>query len=97
MLLVMIPFFISMSMIENPTNPVASIASMSPFAAVIVMPAKMAMVDVPLWQVLVSTLVNILTVIAIFPIAGKIYRVGIMMTGKKPSWIEVMKWLKYKY
>jgi len=97
MLLVMIPFFISMSMIENPTNPVASIASMAPFAAVIVMPAKMAMVDVPLWQVLFSTLVNILTVIAIFPIAGKIYRVGIMMTGKKPSWIEVIKWLKYKY
>ncbi|MCK5456177.1 MAG: ABC transporter permease, partial [Melioribacteraceae bacterium] len=42
MLLIMIPFFISISMIENPSNPVASIASMSPFAAVIVMPAKMA-------------------------------------------------------
>jgi len=97
MLLIMIPFFISISMIENPSNPVAAIASMSPFAAVIVMPAKMAMIDVPLWQVLVSTLVNILTVMAIFPIAGKIYRVGIMMTGKKPSWIEVIKWLKYKY
>ena len=97
MMLIMIPFFISMSMIENPSNPVASIASMAPFSAVIVMPAKMAMVDVPLWQVLVSTLVNILTVIAIFPIAGKIYRVGIMMTGKKPSWREVFKWLRYKY
>lgn len=97
MMLIMIPFFISISMIENPSNPVASIASMSPFAAVIVMPAKMAMVDVPLWQILVSTLVNILTVVAIFPIAGKIYRVGIMMTGKKPTWIEVIKWLKYKY
>lgn len=97
MLLIMIPFFISISMIENPSNPVASIASMSPFAAVIVMPAKMAMVDVPLWQILVSTAVNVLTVIGIFPIAGKIYRVGIMMTGKKPSWVEVIKWLKYKY
>ena len=97
MLLIMIPFFISISMIENPSNPVASIASMSPFAAVIVMPAKMAMIDVPLWQIILSTVVNILTVIAIFPVAGKIYRVGIMMTGKKPSWVEVIKWLKYKY
>jgi len=44
MLLIMIPFFISMSMIENPTNPVANIASMLPFSAVIVMPAKMALV-----------------------------------------------------
>lgn len=97
MLLIMIPFFISMSMIENPSNPVASIASMAPFAAIIVMPAKMAMVDVPLWQVVLSTIVNILTVFAIFPIAGKIYRVGIMMTGKRPSWGEVLRWLKYKY
>jgi len=97
MLLIMIPFFISISMIENPSNPVASVASMAPFAAIIVMPAKMAIVDVPLWQVMFSTLVNILTVFAIFPIAGKIYRVGIMMTGKRPSWGEVIKWLKYKY
>jgi len=97
MLLIIIPFFISMSMIENPDNPVAGIASMFPFAAVIVMPVKMALVDVPLWQVIASTVVNIATFFAIFPIAGKIYRVGIMMTGKKPKWSEVVKWLKYKY
>lgn len=97
MLLIMIPFFIAMSMIENPSNPVASVASMLPFSAIIVMPAKMALVDVPLWQVILSTLINIATVFAIFPIAGKIYRVGIMMTGKRPSWTEVIKWLKYKY
>ncbi|MCF6270291.1 MAG: ABC transporter permease [Melioribacteraceae bacterium] len=97
MMLIMIPFFISMSMIENPTNPVANVASMLPFSAIIVMPAKMALVDVPLWQVLLSTIVNVATVFAIFPVAGKIYRVGIMMTGKRPSWTEVIKWLKYKY
>jgi ABC-2 type transport system permease protein len=97
MLLIIIPFFISMSMIENPDNPIANIASMFPFAAVIVMPAKMALVDVPLWQVIAATAVNIATFFAIFPIAGKIYRVGIMMTGKKPKWSEVIKWLKYKY
>jgi len=97
MLLIMIPFFIAMSMIENPSNPVASISSMLPFSAIIVMPAKMALVDVPLWQIILSTLINVATVFVIFPIAGKIYRVGIMMTGKRPSWGEVVKWLKYKY
>jgi len=95
MLLIMIPVFISMSMIENPSNPVANIASLLPFSAIIVMPAKMALVDVPLWQVILSTLVNIATVFAIFPLAGKIYRVGIMMTGKRPSWREVIKWVRY--
>lgn len=97
LMLVMIPFFISMSMIGNPDNPIADIASMAPFAAIIVMPAKMAIVDVPIWQIVVSSVVNILTAIAIFPIAGKIFRVGIMMTGRKPKWSEVIKWLKYKY
>lgn len=97
LMLVMIPFFISMSMIGNPDNPIADIASMAPFAAIIVMPAKMALVDVPIWQIVVSSVVNILTAIAIFPIAGKIFRVGIMMTGRKPKWSEVIKWLKYKY
>ena len=79
LMLVMIPFFISMSMIENPDNPIANIASMAPFSAIIVMPAKMALVDVPIWKVIFSTIVNIATVFAIFPIAGKIFRVGIMM------------------
>ncbi len=97
LMLVMIPFFISMSMINNPDNPIANIASMAPFSAIIVMPAKMAIVDVPIWQVIFSTLVNIATVFAIFPIAGKVFRVGIMMSGKKPKWSEVVKWLKYKY
>lgn len=97
LMLVMIPFFISMSMINNPDNPIANIASMAPFSAIIVMPAKMAIVDVPIWQVILSTLVNIATVFAIFPIAGKVFRVGIMMSGKKPKWSEVVKWLKYKY
>jgi ABC-2 type transport system permease protein len=97
LMLIMIPFFISMSMIENPSNPIGFVASLIPFSAIIVMPARMALVDVPLWQILLSTLINIATVIVIFPVAGKIYRVGIMMTGKKPSWGEVVKWLKYKY
>ncbi len=96
-MLIMIPFFITFSMMKNPTNSLAKIASMFPFASVIVMPARMALIDVPVWQFLVSFSVNILTLILIFPIAGKIYRIGILKTGKKPTWSEVIKWLKYKY
>jgi len=97
MLSIVIPFFIALSMVENPNNPIANIASLFPFAAIIVMPVKMSLMDVPMWQVLLATLINIGTVFAIFPIAGRIYRVGIMMTGKRPKWSEVVKWLKYKY
>ena len=59
------------------------------------MPARIALLDVPLWQSLLALLVNLGTLYGILALAGKIYRVGILRTGKKPSWGEVVKWLKY--
>ncbi|MBU2506397.1 MAG: ABC transporter permease [Bacteroidetes bacterium] len=97
MMLIIFPFFIGVSMMKNPSNPVAYVASMSPFASIIVMPGRLTLVEVPIWELIVSVIVNIATIFAIFPLAGKIYRVGILRTGKKPTWREVIKWLKYKY
>lgn len=97
MLLIIIPFFVAMSMLSNPTSPIGLVSSMLPFASIIVMPARMTLVDVPLWQFILSVAVSIGTIFAIFPIAGKIYRIGIMVNGKKPKWSEVIGWLKYKY
>jgi len=47
--------------------------------------------------VILSIIFNIITMILVFMLAGKIYRVGILMTGKKPKWSEIVKWVKYKY
>jgi len=57
----------------------------------------MTIIEVPLWQFALAVVVNVGTLLLIFPAAGKIYRVGILMTGKKPKWSEIIKWLKYKY
>ncbi len=97
MMLIIIPFFIALSMMENPNRPIAEIASLFPFASIIVMPARMTLVGVPIWHLGLAILINMVTFIAIFPVAGKIYRIGILRTGKKPKWSEVVKWLKYKY
>ncbi len=97
MILVIVPFFVAMALMNNPNLLIGDIASMAPFFSIIVMPAKMTLVEVPMWKFAVSILVNILTILAIFPIAGKIYRVGILRTGKKPKFSEIVKWLKYKY
>lgn len=97
MILIIIPFFIAFSMIQNPNSAIGNAASLFPLANIIVMPARMVIVDVPLWQLFLTILINIATFFAIFPVAGKIYRVGILRTGKKPSWAEVVKWLKYRY
>lgn len=97
MLLIMIPFFISISLVNNPANPIGTIASLLPFASLIVMPARMALVDVPAWQFVIAIFVNLTTMSVIFPLSGKIYRVGILMSGKKPKLGEIVRWLKYKY
>jgi len=97
MMLIIIPLFIAISMMENPNSPIANIASLLPFSSIMVMPVKMTVVEVPLWQLMLCLAINVATIFVVFPIAGKIYRVGILSTGKKPKWSEVVKWLKYKY
>lgn len=96
-MLIIIPFLITISLIKNPTNTLAAAASLLPFSAIIVMPARMTLIDVPLWQFILSFVVNIGTILAIFPIAGNIYRIGILRTGKKPKLKEVIKWVKLNY
>lgn len=97
MMLIIIPFFIAIGMQTNPENQIARIASFVPFASLIVMPARITLVDIPLLQLILSIVTNIAVMILIFVLAGKIYRVGILITGKKPKWSEVVKWLKYNY
>jgi ABC-2 type transport system permease protein len=96
MLLIMIPFFIALGLESNSQTSFAIIASLFPFASLIVMPARMILVEVPLWQILLSSLINIIVLVGIFKLAGKIYRIGILLTGKKPKWSEVIGWLKMR-
>ena len=94
LMLIMIPFFIALGLESNAQTSFAIIASLFPFAALIVMPARMILVEVPLWQILLSSLINLIVLIGIFKLAGKIYRIGILLTGKNPKWSEVIRWLK---
>lgn len=96
MILIIIPFLISMSLQSNPQSNIAKITSLLPFTSLLVMPARMALVEVPLWELVLSFTINLAVLFAILPIAGKIYRVGILITGKKPKWSEVRKWVMMK-
>lgn len=94
MMLIMIPFFIAIGLGSNPQSTLAKIASLFPFASLIVMPARMILVDVPVWEILLSILIDVLVLAGVFKLAGKIYRIGILITGKKPKWSEVINWIK---
>lgn len=97
MILIMVPFFITFTLVNNPDNIIAKIASLFPFSSIMVMPARMTLVDLPAWELALSAAINIATMVLIFLAAGKIYRIGILMTGKKPKWSEVARWVRYKY
>ena len=80
---------------ENPDGPLALWCSMIPFTSPIVMMVRLPF-DVPGWQIAASLALLALTIVGTTWIGSKIYRVGILMYGKKPSWKEMVKWLKYK-
>tara|TARA_B100001769_G_C22093966_1_gene590060 strand:+ start:785 stop:2089 length:1305 start_codon:yes stop_codon:yes gene_type:complete len=79
---------------EDPNGIVAQIFSFVPLTSPIVMMMRIPH-GVPLIEQIISVLILFLSVILIIWIAAKIYRIGILMYGKKPSYKELMKWLKY--
>ena len=89
-----IAIYVGFSVIENPHGPIALGFSLFPLTSPIVMLMRIPF-GVPWWQLVISMFLLIITFIAIVWFAAKIYRVGILMYGKKPSYKELYKWLKY--
>lgn len=79
---------------ENPDGPLAFWCSMVPFTSPIVMMVRLPF-DVPAWQIILSISILVLSFIGTTWMAGKIYRTGILMYGKKVTWKEMWKWLRY--
>ncbi len=82
------------TVINDPHGTVATIFSIVPLTSPIVMLMRIPF-GVPLWQILLSMVLLFATFLLVVWFASKIYRVGILMYGKKPSWKELYKWLKY--
>ena len=84
----------SPAMMENPESGLTLWLSMIPFTSPIAMMIRIPF-GIPYWQLGISITLLILTFILMTWIAAKIYRTGILMYGKKPTWKEIWKWLKY--
>ena len=79
---------------QNPDGPLAFWCSMIPFTSPVVMMVRLPF-DVPVWQIILSLSILVLSFIGTTWMAGKIYRTGILMYGKKATWKELLKWLRY--
>jgi ABC-2 type transport system permease protein len=82
------------SVLSEPHGTIATTFSMIPFTSPIVMLMRIPF-GVPWWQILISVTLLFATFFFVVWFAAKIYRVGILMYGKKPTWKELYKWLKY--
>ncbi len=91
MLAIYVGFF---AVIDNPHGTVATVFSIIPLTSPIVMLMRIPF-DVPAWQLALSVGLLVLSFVATVWLGSKIYRVGILMYGKKPTYKELFKWLKY--
>ncbi|HAC21876.1 MAG TPA: ABC transporter permease [Porphyromonadaceae bacterium] len=94
-ILMLFAFYAGMYSMENPDGPLAFWGSLFPLTSPIVMMVRLPF-DVPLWQIGLSLTLLFATFILMVKLSGKIYRVGILMYGKKPSIKEIIKWIQYK-
>ncbi|MBI4166801.1 MAG: ABC transporter permease [Acidobacteria bacterium] len=81
--------------LRSPNSPTAVTLSMIPFFSPVHMVLRMALQTPPLWQILLSLAIILLTTSGIIWLSARIYRVGILMYGKRPSLRELARWVRY--
>jgi ABC-2 type transport system permease protein len=94
MMLLVVPIVMVMSVIENPMSPLSTGLSLFPLFTPILMWARVAGGGVPGWQIALSIVLMVLAVFAIAWVAGRIYKVGILMAGKRPTLPELWRWVR---
>ncbi len=94
-LIMLFALYAAMGSAENTNGPLAVWTSIIPLTSPIVMMIRIPF-GVPLWQELLSIVLLYGTAIFVVWLSGRIYRVGILMYGKKPSFKEMIKWITYK-
>ncbi len=92
---IIISIFIMMTISQNPNSDLIVWASIIPLSSPIVMPARIPF-GVPGWQLAISCIMLVLGFLAAIWVAGKIYRTGILLYGKKVTFKEVGRWIFYK-
>jgi len=94
-LLIVVAFLLYPAVMRDPNSHLSVIVSLIPFLSPILMVFRIGLQTPPFWQILLSLLLSIATTVGVVRVAAKIYRVGILMYGKRPSLVELLRWLKY--
>ena len=90
-----IPIIMLTYVMREPHSTLSTVGSIVPFFSPILMFVRTLVETPPLWQIILSIALLITTIYGALLLCSRIYRVGILMYGKRPTFSEVMKWLKY--
>ncbi len=94
-MLVVIPFLCTFYIIENPNTQLSVILSLIPFFAPMTMFARIVVQTPPAWEIALCLALLVATLVGMIWLVGRIFRVGVLMYGKRPTLPEVMKWIRY--
>lgn len=93
---IIIPIFFLGTVAADPDSTLSTILSLIPFFSPIIMPTRMAIMNVPFWEVGLGIFLLIATFLGLMWLSARIYRIGILMYGKSASFSELSKWIRYK-
>ena len=94
-LMIVVAFMLFGVIMHNPNSTLSIVLSLIPFFAPILMVMRIAIQTPPFWQIALSIGLMFLTTLGVLHVSAKIYRVGILMYGKRPSVVELLRWLRY--
>jgi ABC-2 type transport system permease protein len=87
--------FMLSSVVKTPDAPLVAWLSMFPFFAPVLMYARIVLQTPPAWQIALSLILLLATIAGLLVLCARIYRVGVLIYGKRPNLPEILKWLKY--
>ncbi|HNS73173.1 MAG TPA: ABC transporter permease [bacterium] len=94
-MLIVLGFLFMFFILNNPNSTLAVILSLIPFFTPLLMFLRISVGAAPMWQVALSVVLMIASIFALIWLTGRIFRVGLLMYGKKPNLPEVLKWIRY--
>jgi ABC-2 type transport system permease protein len=94
MMVMMLPWFLMMAIVMNPDAPFAVAFSLMPVFGPITMFVRTLVTEPPMWHVALSIAISIATICGFFWVTAKIFRIGILSYGKRPTIPELMKWVR---
>jgi ABC-2 type transport system permease protein len=92
--LVILPMMIFPAVLANPNGPSSVALSLVPFLTPTLMMLRIALINPPLWQILLSMLIMLAAIAACIWVAARIYKVGMLMYGKRPTLSELGRWVR---